>query len=69
MSTIDMVNYLTWGLSIALIAWMVTDTVKVETTYDQQLLVSSVEGEIEKEVIGEELHGVDLAPHHQGVGA
>jgi hypothetical protein len=69
MSTIDIVNYLTWGLSIALIAWMVIDTVKVETTYDQQLLVSSVEGEIEKEIISEELHGVGLEPHHQGVVA
>jgi hypothetical protein len=69
MSTIDIVNYLTWGLSIALTAWMVIDTVKVETTYDQQLLVSSVEGEIEKEVISEELHGIDLEPHHPGVVA
>jgi hypothetical protein len=69
MSTIDIVNYLAWGLSIALIAWMVVDTVKVETTYDQELLVSSVEGEIEKEIISEEIHGVDLEPHRQGVGA
>jgi hypothetical protein len=69
MSTIDIVNYLTWGLSIGLAAWMVIDTVKVETTYDQQLLVSSVEGEIEKEIISDELHGIDLEPHHQGVGA
>ena len=69
MSTIAIVNYLTWGLSIALIAWMVIDTVKVETTYEQELLVRSVVGEIEKEIISEELHGVALEPHHTGVGA
>ncbi|HUR95285.1 MAG TPA: hypothetical protein VMY76_11915 [Gemmatimonadales bacterium] len=55
MSTMELVNYAAWGLSIGLVAWMAYDTYQVETTYDQELLVSSVEGEIEKESFGDEI--------------
>jgi hypothetical protein len=53
MSTTEMINFLAWGVSLALVAWMAFDTYGVETTYDQELLVSSVEGEIEQESFGE----------------
>jgi hypothetical protein len=55
MSTMELVNYGVWGISIALVAWMAFDTYQVETSYDQELLVSSVEGEIEQESFGEEV--------------
>ena len=47
-------NYLAWAVSIALIAWMVVDALRVEVTYDRDVLVSSVEGEIEKEILLDE---------------
>jgi hypothetical protein len=56
MSGIDAINYLVWLVAIVLLGWMVIDAMRVETTYDRKLLVSSVEGEIEKEILA----------HHQG---
>ena len=53
-------NYIAWAISIALLAWMVIDALRVETTYDRDVLVSSVEGEIEKEILFDE-HDVDAA--------
>ena len=46
------VNYLTWAIAILILAWLVFDALRIETTYDAELLVSSVEGEIEKEILG-----------------
>jgi hypothetical protein len=56
LSGIDLINYAVWAIAIVLIGWMVIDALRVEFTYDRDLLVSSVEGEIEKEILG----------HHQG---
>ena len=53
-------NYIAWAISIALLAWMVIDALRVETTYDRDVLVSSVEGEIEKEILFDE-RDVDAA--------
>jgi hypothetical protein len=47
----EALNYVAWGVSIIVIAWMVIDALRVEVTYDRELLVSSVEGEIEKEIL------------------
>jgi hypothetical protein len=44
-------NYGAWALAILLLGWCVFDAFRVETTYDHDLLVSSVEGEIEKEIL------------------
>ena len=44
-------NYVAWAVSIAIFAWLVVDALRVEVTYDRDLLVSSVEGEIEKEIL------------------
>lgn len=46
------VNYAAWAISAILLGWMIIDALRVETTYDRDLLVSSVEGEIEKEIQG-----------------
>ena len=49
---IEWVNYAAWALSAVFLVWMLVDAFRVETTYDRDLLVSSVEGEIEKEIQG-----------------
>lgn len=45
------VNYVVWAIAIAILAWLIIDMLRIETTYDHELLVSSVEGEIEKEIL------------------
>jgi hypothetical protein len=56
------INYAAWAISAILLGWMIVDAVRVETTYDRDLLVSSVEGEIEKEIQGH------VAAHPEGEG-
>ncbi len=46
----DIWNYLeyaAWALSALIAAMMIIDMVKVDTTYDNELLTSSREGELE----------------------
>lgn len=46
----DIWNYLeyaAWVLSIVFAGYMLYDTVRVDTTYDNELLTSSREGELE----------------------
>jgi hypothetical protein len=50
----QVLNYVAWVASALIFLWMIVDAVRVETTYDRKLLVSSVEGEIEKEILGHE---------------
>jgi hypothetical protein len=45
------VNYVVWVIAIAILVWLIIDMLRIETTYDHELLVSSVEGEIEKEIL------------------
>jgi hypothetical protein len=45
------INYVTWAIAIFLLVWLIYDAFRIETTYDHDLLVSSVEGEIEKEIL------------------
>jgi hypothetical protein len=40
-------SYLSWIVSIALAAWMLFDWYKTDTTYSEETLTSSREGEIE----------------------
>ena len=44
-------NYAAWAIAIVLLGWCIVDAFRIETTYDHDLLVSSVEGEIEKEIL------------------
>jgi hypothetical protein len=46
------VNYVVWAIAILILIWLLIDAFRIETTYDAELLVSSVEGEIEKEILG-----------------
>ena len=57
------INYAAWALAILLLGWCVVDAFRIETTYDHDLLVSSVEGEIEKE-IQDHVHA--MAPPKEG---
>ena len=45
------INIATWAIALLILAWLVFDMIRIETTYDHDLLVSSVEGEIEKEIL------------------
>ena len=47
----EWLNYVVWAIAIAILVWLVYDAFRIETTYDAELLVSSVEGEIEKEIL------------------
>ena len=47
----EWVNYVVWAIAILILVWLVIDAFRIETTYDHDLLVSSVEGEIEKEIL------------------
>ncbi|MCZ7661521.1 MAG: hypothetical protein M5U22_00510 [Thermoleophilia bacterium] len=51
---VQVINYVAWVVGIGLLLWLFIDAIRVETTYDRELLVSSVEGEIEKEIMGHE---------------
>lgn len=42
-----MLSYLAWAISAALVAWMVWDWVRTDSTHSEELLTSSREGEIE----------------------
>ncbi len=53
-SIVQVINYVAWVVGIGLLLWLLIDAIRVEKTYDQELLVSSVEGEIEKEILGHE---------------
>jgi len=44
------INYAAWAIAILLLGWCIVDAFRIETTFDHDLLVSSVEGEIEKEI-------------------
>ena len=50
-SRMEWVNYVVWAIAILILVWLVIDAFRIETTYDHDLLVSSVEGEIEKEIL------------------
>ena len=40
-------SYAAWGVSAALVLWMLFDWFKVDTTYSEEVLTSSREGELE----------------------
>jgi len=48
--TAQIINYVVWAISIGIFGWLIVDALRIETTYDRDLLVSSREGEIEKEI-------------------
>ena len=41
------ISYLAWGISAALVVWMLFDWLQTDSRYSEQQLTSSREGEIE----------------------
>ena len=40
-------SYLAWGISACLALWMILDWMKVDSSYSEEMLTSSREGELE----------------------
>ncbi|EHK57110.1 hypothetical protein [Allomesorhizobium alhagi] len=47
MDTWNILEYIAWALSATFGVLMLIDLVRIDTTYDNELLISSREGEIE----------------------
>ncbi len=47
----EVLNWVAWAGVAFLALYLIVDAARVESTYDNDLLVSSVEGEIEKEIL------------------
>lgn len=58
MNAFLMLEYVAWGISALLGLWMLFDLIKTDTTYSEELLTSSREGEIEDALV--------IDPPHQG---
>jgi hypothetical protein len=51
------ISYLAWGISAALVVWMLFDWMQTDSRYSEQQLTSSREGEIEALAEKHELGG------------
>jgi hypothetical protein len=40
-------SYLAWGISAFLVLWMILDWIKIDSSYSEEILTSSREGELE----------------------
>lgn len=58
MNNFEIIEYAAWGLSAALGLWMLFDMIKTNLAYDEDLLTSSKEGEIDDALV--------IDPTHQG---
>jgi hypothetical protein len=58
MNSFQLLEYAAWAISAALGAWMLFDLVKTNTTFSEDVLMSSREGEIEDELV--------IDPSHRG---
>ena len=58
MTTFQMLEYAAWGLSALFGLYMLFDLIKTDSTYSEDLLTSSREGEIEDALV--------IDPTHQG---
>ncbi|WP_343711936.1 hypothetical protein [Inquilinus sp.] len=47
MSFWSLAEYAAWALSAAILLWLLADMLRVDRSYDEDLLTSSREGEIE----------------------
>lgn len=48
MNTFELLEYAAWGLSAFLGLWMLIDMIRTDRSYEEDLLTSSKEGEIEQ---------------------
>jgi hypothetical protein len=58
MNSFQLLEYAAWAISAVLGAWMLFDLVKTNTTFSEDVLMSSREGEIED--------GLVIDPSHRG---
>ena len=58
MNAFQMLEYAAWGLSALFGLWMLFDLIKTDSTYSEDLLTSSREGEIDDALV--------IDPSHQG---
>jgi hypothetical protein len=58
MSEFQMLEYAAWGISALLGLWMLFNMISTDSTYSEELLTSSKEGEIEDTLV--------IDPTHQG---
>jgi hypothetical protein len=58
MNSFQLLEYAAWALSAILGLWMLVDMIKTNRSYDEDLLTSSKEGEIDEALV--------IDPTHQG---
>lgn len=58
MSAFQMLEYAAWGISALLGLWMLFDLIKTDSTYSEDILTSSREGDIDDALV--------IDPTHQG---
>lgn len=58
MSEFQMLEYAAWGISVLLGLWMLINLLKTDSTYSEDVLTSSREGEIDDALV--------IDPTHQG---
>lgn len=56
LNAFQMLEYAAWGLSALFGLWMVVDLVRTNSTYSEDVLLSSKEGEIEDEFVVDPTH-------------
>ena len=58
MNSFQILEYVAWTISVLLGVWMVVDLVRTNRAYSEELLLSSLEGEIDDALV--------IDPTHQG---
>ena len=58
MSEFQMLEYAAWGISVLLGLWMLVNMIRTDSSYSEELLTSSREGEIDDTLV--------IDPPHQG---
>lgn len=58
MNGFQMLEYVAWAISVLLGVWMVVDLIRTNRAYSEELLLSSLEGEIDDALV--------IDPTHQG---
>jgi len=56
MNAFNLLEYAAWAMSVVLAAWMLFDLFKTNSTYSEDVLLSSREGEIEDALIIDPTH-------------
>jgi len=56
MNTFQLLEYLAWAISILIGLWLLYDLVRTNTSYSEDVLMSSREGEIEDTLVIDPTH-------------